>query len=59
MAQATKNNNEIDDVRVAKLFRNGKNQAVRLPCSQGTGSAPATEGLSVISELGSHAASRC
>ena len=31
MAQATKNNNEIDDVRVAKLFRNGKNQAVRLP----------------------------
>ncbi|MFO8239952.1 MAG: antitoxin [Thermodesulfobacteriota bacterium] len=31
MVQATKNNKEVDDVRIAKLFRNGKNQAVRLP----------------------------
>lgn len=31
MTQGTKNNNDVADIRIAKLFRNGKNQAVRLP----------------------------
>ena len=31
MTQATKKNNQVNDIRIAKLFRNGKNQAVRLP----------------------------
>ena len=31
MTHATKKYNEADDIRTAKIFRNGKNQAVRLP----------------------------
>lgn len=31
MNHATQKHNAPDDIRTAKLFRNGKNQAVRLP----------------------------
>ncbi|MDZ7761328.1 MAG: antitoxin [Desulfovermiculus sp.] len=31
MTQRQKKHNKVDDIRTAKLFRNGRNQAVRLP----------------------------